>query len=225
MVSSVRPQRGSRATSSTGARPWCTPTSRRLDPIAAATRPTSSGSNAAPQASGVGNTVACHAVKPDRHSSCARAGMPSLDPVTMLCWVRASAWAARVGSTGAVPKTRVSCPSPCRTSSSQAGSGSAISCWAGATSWPVCEAPAQTPTSWATFSSSVITATSSATRCWAGRAGSAHRAPDVRPGRVSGEPVPGDSADPFWAESVADAAVTSGDVGITGGRPPGSMLG
>ena len=30
MVSSVRPQRGSRATSRTGARPWCTPTARML---------------------------------------------------------------------------------------------------------------------------------------------------------------------------------------------------
>ena len=35
MVSSVRPQRGSTVTSSTGARPWCTPTERMLVPICA----------------------------------------------------------------------------------------------------------------------------------------------------------------------------------------------
>ncbi|MNW50433.1 hypothetical protein D3C74_278860 [compost metagenome] len=54
MVSSTRPQRASRTTSSTGARPWCTPTERMSRPIAAAMRRTSAGSNDAPHDSGTG---------------------------------------------------------------------------------------------------------------------------------------------------------------------------
>src|SRR6202000_2530791 len=47
-------------------------------PKAALISPTSSESNEAPQASGVGKIVAPQAAKPVRHSSCATAGMPSL---------------------------------------------------------------------------------------------------------------------------------------------------
>jgi hypothetical protein len=54
IVSSVRPHRASRTTSSTGARPWWIPTDRRLRPISAAIRSTSAGSNVAPHASGTG---------------------------------------------------------------------------------------------------------------------------------------------------------------------------
>ncbi len=54
MVSSVRPQRWSRVTSSTGASPWCTPAARMLAPMRAAIASTSSGSKLAPHDSGTG---------------------------------------------------------------------------------------------------------------------------------------------------------------------------
>ena len=54
MVSSTRPQRASRTTSSTGARPWCTPTERMSAPMAAAIRSMISGSKVAPHETGTG---------------------------------------------------------------------------------------------------------------------------------------------------------------------------
>ena len=54
-----------------------------LAPIAVAISPTSSGSNAAPQASGVGKAVAHQVANPVRHSSCAMAGIPN-DEVAMM---------------------------------------------------------------------------------------------------------------------------------------------
>ena len=75
MHSSTRPQRGSRTTSSTGASPWWMPSCRIDRPMTAPTCSTSSGSNAAPHASGVGNVAAFHAARPVRHSSCTSAGI------------------------------------------------------------------------------------------------------------------------------------------------------
>ncbi len=97
---------------------------------------TVAGSKEAPHASGVGNTVACQAASPVRHSSCAIAGMPRREPATMPRWVAARTRAPVSGSTGAVPKTRVRWPRPGRVSTSHGGSGSANSCWWGATSSP-----------------------------------------------------------------------------------------
>jgi len=54
IVSSTRPQRASRTTSTTGARPWWTPSPAIVAPISAPIRRTSAGSNVAAQASGVG---------------------------------------------------------------------------------------------------------------------------------------------------------------------------
>ncbi len=103
MHSSTRPQRGSRITSSTGESPWWMPSARIEDPIAAAISVTRSGSNAAPQASGVGKVAARHADRPVRHSSCTIAGMPSRVPVTRLRWNDHSQAARAVASTGRVP--------------------------------------------------------------------------------------------------------------------------
>ena len=82
MHSSTRPQRGSRITSSTGARPWWMPSARMDPPIAAPISATSSGSKAAPQASGVGKVAAFQTDRPVRHSSWTIAGMPSRVLVT-----------------------------------------------------------------------------------------------------------------------------------------------
>ncbi len=106
---------------------------------------TRAGSKVAPQASGTGYAVACQAVKPARHSSCARAGMPKRPASAILRWARARACAPSVGSTGAVPKGRVSWPRPWVISSSQSNSA-VISRWRGATSPPsVVVAPTHTP--------------------------------------------------------------------------------
>ena len=172
MVSSVRPQRMSRATSRTGARPWWMPTERMLAPMAPAISCTRSGSNDAPQASGVGNTVAVQAAKPVRHSSCATAGMPNrLAPAIWACSSR-SVLSAAAGGSGRVPNTRVTCPRPSRMSSAS-GSGTAlISPCMGATLPSRGWSPIQMLVSWATFSSSVIRPSRSSTRSAAGRAGS-----------------------------------------------------
>ena len=144
MVSSVRPQRASRVTSSTGARPWCTPTARMLVPMAAAMFATSTGSKLAPQASGVGKMVADQAAKPVRHSSWATAGMPSRLAATIRAWSPASARIPAAGGTGRVPNTRVSCPIPCRMSSSSGGCSSLNWSCMGATPSPSADAPIQT---------------------------------------------------------------------------------
>jgi len=69
-----------------------------------ATRP---GSNAAPQASGVGNVAARQAARPVRHSSWTRAGMPSrVSRLRRRCSSHSHA-ARAAGSTGRVPYTRV----------------------------------------------------------------------------------------------------------------------
>lgn len=105
---------------------------------------TSSGSNVAPQDSGTGYAVACQAVKPARHSSWATAGMPKRPASAIRRWARARACAPSAGSTGAVPKERVSWPSPRVISSSQSYE-EAISLWSGATPPPSVAAPTHTP--------------------------------------------------------------------------------
>ncbi len=79
------------------------PRARIEAPIAAAISVTSSGSNAAPQASGVGKVAAFHADSPVRHSSWTIAGMPSRVPVTRSRWNSHSQDARSAGSTGRVP--------------------------------------------------------------------------------------------------------------------------
>ncbi|CPU65322.1 Uncharacterised protein [Mycobacteroides abscessus] len=105
--SSTRPQRGSRTTSSTGARPWWTPSVRIDSPTSRAISSTRSGSNDAPHASGVGYVAACHAARPVRHSSCTIAGIPSRVPVRSRRCSAQSHAARSAGSTGRVPYTRV----------------------------------------------------------------------------------------------------------------------
>jgi len=172
MVSSVRPHRGSRATSSTGARPWCTPLARMLVPMAAAIARTRPVSKDAPQASGAGKIVARQAAKPVRHSSCAMAGMPNRLAATIRCCSAARASLPTAGGTGRVPNTRVSCPRPSWNKSSSGGSSSLNSCCMGATPSPSPEAPIHTLPSCATFSASVIRFSRSATRSATGRDGS-----------------------------------------------------
>ena len=83
-----------------------------LVPMAVAISRTMWGSNDAPQASGVGNTVAVQAAKPVRHSSCATAGIPNrLARVIWACSSR-SVLSATAGGSGRVPKTRVTWPRP-----------------------------------------------------------------------------------------------------------------
>ncbi len=62
------------------------PSARIEAPIAAPISSTSSGSKAAPHASGVGKVAAVQAARPVRHSSCTIAGMPSRVPVTSRRW-------------------------------------------------------------------------------------------------------------------------------------------
>jgi hypothetical protein len=63
----------------------------------------------------------------------------------MICrWVRARLRAPITGSTGRVPKTRVSCPMPWRARSSRSIEASTKSCWCGAISPPE-SMPTQTP--------------------------------------------------------------------------------
>ena len=83
MVSSTRPQRASRTTSSTGASPWCTPTARMPVPIRVAISRISAGSKVAPQDNGTGYAVAPQAVNPARHSSWTSAGMPNRPAATI----------------------------------------------------------------------------------------------------------------------------------------------
>ena len=89
---------------------------------------TSPGSKLAPQHSGDGNTVACQASSPVRHSSCTMAGMPSR-PAAMIWRCRpASARAPSAGLTGAVPYGRVSCPTPSLISVAQGAAELTDSC-------------------------------------------------------------------------------------------------
>ena len=92
MVSSTRPQRASRTTSSTGARPWCTPTRAHVGADAARpSRATRSGSNDAPQLTAApGRRWPPRSAKPARHSSCASAGMPKRFAATIRCCARMS---------------------------------------------------------------------------------------------------------------------------------------
>ncbi len=144
------------------------PTERIDSPIAAAIRRIRAGSKVAPHARGVGKMVACQAVKPVRHSSWARAGMPNRLAAATFFWKAARARAPSVGSTGAVPKGRVSWPRPWGSRPSRS-TASETSCWNGATSSPSASEPGQMLESWASFSSSVIRDSRSAARSSAGR--------------------------------------------------------
>jgi hypothetical protein len=144
MVSSIRPQRRSLATSSTGASPWWTPRPRISRPIRSPILATSAGSKLAPQHSGDGYTVACQAASPVRHSSCTIAGIPNRPAVMICCCVRATLRAPISGSTGTVPNALVSWPMPSLISSSKPTASAVNSCWCGATS-PAASMPTHTP--------------------------------------------------------------------------------
>ncbi len=163
VVEGSRPPPGARALRAPRPPAW-------TGPIRPAISSTSSGSNAAPQLSGsAGYTVACQALKPVRHSSWTRAGIPNLLLATICACAAASERAPATGSTGFVPNGRVSCPRPCLMTSSN-GWPSTMSAWCGAHAL-ASEASAPTQTAYQlerAFSSSVSSGISAAARC-AGR--------------------------------------------------------
>lgn len=89
-------------------------------------------------------------------------------------WLLATARAPATGSTGAVPKGRVSCPTPSRSMSDQSAGGSSEECWNGATCPEVASAPTQTPYNCATFCRTDMRGMRSLTRSAARAAGSRH---------------------------------------------------
>ena len=126
MVSSARPQRRSRTTSRTGARPWCTPSRRMvgadlrahpLDQLRVEARPPAQRRRVHGRLPGgqPGQALLVHhgrdAEPPGRHDLALAAGH--------------RAGARRPGLTGAVPYGRVSCPIPSLISVSQAAAGAA----------------------------------------------------------------------------------------------------
>ena len=78
--------------------------------------------------------MAPSAVNPVRHSSCAMAGIPKALPATTSDWSRDSFAAPSATLTGAVPYTRVRCPSPPSMASGQGRSSEVNSVSMGATS-------------------------------------------------------------------------------------------
>src|SRR5690349_21458593 len=73
-VSSVRPQRGSRHTSSTGERPWWAPIARIWTRTESATASARSGSHVDARPIACGNTTAPRAIRPEQLSSCSIGG-------------------------------------------------------------------------------------------------------------------------------------------------------
>ena len=91
--------------------------------------------------------MACQAVNPARHSSWTSAGIPQRLAATIWACEAARDLAPTLGSTGAVPNGRVSCPSPPAMASAQIGASCDMSsCW-GATAAAVDSAPTHRPTS------------------------------------------------------------------------------
>ena len=86
-VSSVRPQRGSRQTSSTGARPWCAPTARIWTRIASASSSARSGSQVLARPIACGKTTASRAISPEQISSWTIAGIPRRVSSTSWRWI------------------------------------------------------------------------------------------------------------------------------------------
>ncbi len=78
----MRPQRGSRATSTTGASTWLQPRARASLAATVKMRVAMSGSNDEARPIACGNEVASFATKPCRLSSCMNIGMPSRVPST-----------------------------------------------------------------------------------------------------------------------------------------------
>ena len=113
-----------------------------------------------------------------RHSSWTIAGMPRREPsITVRCW-RTSSAAPSAGVSGRLPYTRVRWPSPCLLASASgvAAPAANTSC-IGATFWSAfwsegsvdIALPTHRLPSWATFSASVISASTSSTRSATGR--------------------------------------------------------
>ena len=147
-VSSVRPQRGSRQTSSTGERPWCAPVARICTRTASASASARSGSQVLASPIACGKIVASRAIRPEQISSWTIAGMPSRVSSTRWRWMALASAAACAAARLLAPEMRVTWPSPWRSRSAprrragdrrRAGTPSALP-------------------SWATFSSSVIRA-------------------------------------------------------------------
>ena len=113
-VSSVRPQRGSRQTSSTGARPWCAPTARICIRIASPSARASSGSHVLASADRLREDGRLARHQPGADLLVHDRGDPEprlLDEV-LLDRVCELARCARASSELA-PEMRVTCPRPC----------------------------------------------------------------------------------------------------------------
>ena len=111
-VSSRRPQRGSRQTSSTGPRPWCAPVARICVRTASASSSTSAGSHVLARPIACGKTVASRAINPEQISSWTIAGMPSRVCSTRCRWMSFASSAASVGRRSLAPAMRVTWPRP-----------------------------------------------------------------------------------------------------------------
>ena len=143
----MRPQRGSRAMSKTGASACRAPVSSIRFRIVAATAVTRSGSNAAAAPIDCWKHGAPQAMSPWRHSSWMIAGMPSRVPSTSCRWIPLAAAATSAGCRFVEPARRVMCPMP---------SGAiAASASASRPSSPI-TSNAQNEPSWAIFSARVI---------------------------------------------------------------------
>src|SRR5580693_5710200 len=137
-------------------------------PMAAPMALIRSGSQVAAQASGVGYTVAPQVKKPVRHSSWATAGMPNRFAATTRACSSASFLRPSSGPAGAVPNTRVSCPSPPAMAASNLSAPRKLSC-IGATS-PASSWSGHVLPSWRILSCGVIASNSALARTDAGRA-------------------------------------------------------
>ena len=156
MHSSTRPQRASRTTSRTGARPWCTPSARMEEPIAAPICLDQLGveGRAPRQRRGEGRRLPGGQAGQALLVGEGGDAQPGLALEPGAARPRAATRARSAGSTGRVPKTRVRCPSPWRANSSSCAgvASSASRPAAGATTSPSSVEPRSRP-SGASFSS------------------------------------------------------------------------
>ena len=166
-VSSTRPHRGSRATSTTGVSAWCVPLVRASAAVIAYSDSTSSGLNVAPRPIGCENDVPSRAACPCRHSSWNTTGMPNRDSSMKKRWIAlVSSAICRAFNPGPASLGLPTCPRPfpCPKLARALATSKRPSA-----STSVAAFCCHTHRICAAFSSSVILARRSATRCSAGR--------------------------------------------------------
>ncbi|MPM55864.1 hypothetical protein SDC9_102662 [bioreactor metagenome] len=111
-VSSIRPQRGSRPTSKTGARPWCNPSARHCCRMISVILKANSGLKEQARPIICGNKVAPRNIAPEQHSSCTIAGIPRRVFSTNIFCTRLADLAISAGDWMEFPPMRVTCPMP-----------------------------------------------------------------------------------------------------------------